>query len=103
MSGHLLEEGADPEAVDAAMTQFGFPMGPDHIDETELNGASDYPSIWRQGPREGMQLHWDGNNDRVEERNLNASLATSLVVFAICAGIMKKTWFDRLEKEPAAA
>ena len=24
-----------------------------------------------------MQLHWDGNNDRVEERNLNASLATS--------------------------
>ena len=33
----------------------------------------------------------------------NASLATSLVVFAICAGIMKKTWFDRLEKEPVAA
>jgi len=24
-----------------------------------------------------MQLHWDGNNDMVEERNLNASLATS--------------------------
>ena len=28
----------------------------------------------------------------------NASLATSLVVFAICAGIMKKTWYDKLEK-----
>jgi Na+/proline symporter len=28
----------------------------------------------------------------------NASLATSLVVFAICAGIMKKTWYDRLER-----
>jgi cytochrome c peroxidase len=24
-----------------------------------------------------MQLHWDGNNDMVEERNLNAALATS--------------------------
>ena len=33
----------------------------------------------------------------------NASLATTLVVFAICAGIMKKTWYDRLEREPAAA
>ena len=28
----------------------------------------------------------------------NGSLATTLVVFAICAGIMKKTWYDRLEK-----
>ncbi len=25
---HLLEEGAEPEAIDAAMTRFGFPMGP---------------------------------------------------------------------------
>ncbi|MEE4219389.1 MAG: sodium:solute symporter family protein [Xanthomonadales bacterium] len=33
----------------------------------------------------------------------NASLATSLVVFAICAGIMKKTWFDKLEGTPANA
>jgi len=33
----------------------------------------------------------------------NASLATTLVVFAICAGIMKKTWYDRLEREPAPA
>ena len=27
----------------------------------------------------------------------NTSLATTLVVFAICAGIMKKTWYDKLE------
>ncbi len=46
-------------------------------------GTVDFPSIWLQGPRQErsdgrpMQLHWDGNNDRVEERNLNASLATS--------------------------
>ncbi len=33
----------------------------------------------------------------------NASLATTLVVFAICAGILKKTWFDKLEGTPANA
>ena len=33
----------------------------------------------------------------------NASLATTLVVFAICAGILKKTWFDKLERTPANA
>jgi hypothetical protein len=46
-------------------------------------GIVDWPSIWLQGPRKKrsdgrpMQLHWDGNNDMVEERNLNAALATS--------------------------
>ena len=46
-------------------------------------GIVDWPSIWLQGPRnkrsdgKPMQLHWDGNNDKVEERNLNAALATS--------------------------
>jgi Na+/proline symporter len=31
----------------------------------------------------------------------NISLATTLVVFAICAGIMKRTWYDRLDPETA--
>ncbi|MGH8531344.1 MAG: di-heme-cytochrome C peroxidase [Gammaproteobacteria bacterium] len=45
-------------------------------------GTVDFPSTWLQAKRESrsdgssMQLHWDGNNDMVEERNLNASLAT---------------------------
>lgn len=37
-------------------------------------GTADFPSIWNQGPREGMQLHWDGNNTSVFERNISASL-----------------------------
>jgi hypothetical protein len=37
-------------------------------------GTSDFPSIWNQRPREGMQLHWDGNNTSVFERNISASL-----------------------------
>lgn len=46
-------------------------------------GVVDFPSTWLQGLRkqrddgEPMQLHWDGNNSKVEERNLNAAVATS--------------------------
>lgn len=48
-------------------------------------GTVDFPSTWLQAKRKQrddgkpMQLHWDGNNDRVEERNLNAALATSSI------------------------
>ncbi len=45
---------------------------------SELNGASDFPSLWNQKPRDGMWLHWDGNNDSVDERNLSASLGAGV-------------------------
>ncbi len=44
----------------------------------ELIGASDFPSLWNQRPREGMHLHWDGNNTSVDERNLSASLGAGV-------------------------
>ena len=44
------------------------------IAPAERHGASDFPSIFNQKPREGMQLHWDGNNSSLEERNLSAAL-----------------------------
>jgi hypothetical protein len=44
----------------------------------ELIGASDYPSIWNQQPRQGMHLHWDGDNDSVDERNLSAALGAGV-------------------------
>lgn len=37
-------------------------------------GTADLPSLWNQRPREGMWLHWDGNNDSVDERNKSATL-----------------------------
>lgn len=37
-------------------------------------GTVDLPSIWQQRPRQGLWLHWDGNNDRVEERNKSAAI-----------------------------
>jgi len=51
------------------------------IEPTSL-GTADFPSIWLQGARKKradgrqMQLHWDGNNDKVEERNLSAAFGT---------------------------
>jgi mono/diheme cytochrome c family protein len=53
--------------------QFNFPIA--QLSKDELNGIADFPSIWQQRPRRGMQLHWDGNNTSVEERNNSAALA----------------------------
>ena len=37
-------------------------------------GTVDLPSFWNQKPRQGLWLHWDGNNDLVEERNKSAAI-----------------------------
>lgn len=48
----------------------------DNLPEEEWIGTCDFPSVWQQAPRRGMQLHWDGNNTSVEERNRSASFGT---------------------------
>lgn len=68
-------------------------------------GTVDWPSTWLQGMRKTrsdgrpMQLHWDGNNDRVEERNLNAALATSAIPAAIDHESIEciEQWMETLE------
>lgn len=52
----------------------GFPM--ERAPERELVGTADFPSVWNQRWKEGMQLHWDGNNTSVDERNLSAGFGT---------------------------
>jgi hypothetical protein len=56
--------------------QFNWPL--EELRRDELIGASDFPSLWNQRPREGMQLHWDGDNDSVDERNLSAGLGAGI-------------------------
>ncbi|MCA8880531.1 MAG: cytochrome c [Rhodobacteraceae bacterium] len=58
--------------------QFNFPMGPEAISDVALNASSDYPSLWMQAPRAGMNLHWDGNNSSIAERNLSAALGAGV-------------------------
>jgi hypothetical protein len=65
------------DTFNSAKVLFNFPF---HAMQTtspgELLGAADFPSIWNQQQREGMQLHWDGNNCLVEERNKSAAFGT---------------------------
>jgi cytochrome c2 len=48
----------------------------DDLPDEEMVGNVDFPSVWLQGQRKGMRLHWDGNNDSVEERNRSASFGS---------------------------
>lgn len=61
--------------------QFNFPM--EKLPYEELIGPADYPAIFNQGPRQGMQLHWDGNNTSVEERNKSAALGAGVTPVTI--------------------
>lgn len=57
---------------------------------SELIGASDYPSLWNQQPREGMHLHWDGDNDSVDERNLSAALGAGVTPVTVDHDSLKR-------------
>jgi hypothetical protein len=54
----------------------------EHRVEPDQVGTVEFPSIWRQRARKKradgcpMELHWDGNNDAVEERDLSAAFGT---------------------------
>ena len=57
---------------------FNFPV--DQLAPEERIGTTDFPSIWYQGQREDlkMNLHWDGNNVSLEERNRSAAMGTGI-------------------------
>ena len=44
------------------------------IENDRTVGTVDLPSLWNQRPRQGLWLHWDGNNNSVEERNKSAAI-----------------------------
>jgi len=76
--------------------QFNWPL--DKLPHDELIGASDFPSLWNQEPRarslpqapDGMYLHWDGNNNSVDERNLSASLGAGVTPVTIDHAALKR-------------
>lgn len=41
-------------------------------------GTNDFPSIWHQRPRRQMLMHWDGNNGKMEERNISAAIGAGV-------------------------
>ena len=62
------------DTFNSAKAIFGVPF--EKLSPEELIGVADFPAIWNQAKKQDMQLHWDGNNSRVEERNLSAAFGT---------------------------
>jgi mono/diheme cytochrome c family protein len=58
------------------VSQFAIPAST--LTPEERIGASDFPAVFNQRPRHGMQLHWDGNNNSLDERNLSAALGAGV-------------------------
>jgi mono/diheme cytochrome c family protein len=77
------------------------------VESTSL-GTADFPSVWLQGPRKKradggqMQLHWDGNNDKVEERNLSAAFGTGALPPIVDHDAIGRieAWLEKLEPPP---
>jgi hypothetical protein len=80
--------------------QFNWPL--EQLPAGERLGASDYPSLWNQKPRQGMHLHWDGDNDSVDERNLSASLGAGVTPVTVDhAGLRRiRNWIWTLPPPP---
>ena len=64
----------------------------------QIPGQADFPSLWDQASRAGMFLHWDGNNESLDERNLSASIgAGASESSADLDGIERiKNWIETL-------
>jgi hypothetical protein len=58
------------------LIQASWPLS--SLQSSELIGIADFPSVFNQGPREGMHLHWDGNNTSLGERNLSAAIGAGV-------------------------
>ncbi|MEX2262468.1 MAG: hypothetical protein WD696_10970 [Bryobacteraceae bacterium] len=64
---------------------FGFTMAGD----TSV-GTADLPSLWDQKRRQGLWLHWDGNNDLVTERNKSAAIGAGALEESLDLAGMKR-------------
>jgi hypothetical protein len=69
----------------------------------ELIGTADFPSIFQQGPREGMHLHWDGNNTSLAERNLSAALGAGVTPESVDHAAIDRIadWLKSLQPPPS--
>jgi mono/diheme cytochrome c family protein len=70
------------------------------IDQTV--GTVDLPSLWNQRMRARMWLHWDGNNDSVEERNKSAAIGAGATPDSLDLESMKRIEDWILDLKPPA-
>jgi len=81
---------------------FNFPI--EKLPKRERIGTTDFPSIWNQGQRRDlkMELHWDGNNVSLEERNRSAAMGAGVTPPTADRLRMKRiaTWLLTLPAPP---
>jgi hypothetical protein len=72
----------------------------DDLTDAEKVGAVDFPSIFNQGPRgkQMMELHWDGNNASLQERNLSAALGAGVTEQSVDHASIERVagWLENL-------
>lgn len=82
-----------------------FGIEADCLAKDERTGVSDFPSIFLQGPRgrQGMHLHWDGNNASLKERNLSAALGAGVSESTVDHDSIARlgSWLDSLRPPPS--
>jgi mono/diheme cytochrome c family protein len=60
------------------------------MDADDTVGTADLPSLWNQRVRQGLWLHWDGNNDLVEERNKSAAIGAGATPESLDLGSLQR-------------
>ncbi len=90
------------------------PFGPGRVDTfnpykvmldipvDDVVGTVDLPSLWNQRMRARMWLHWDGNNDLVEERNKSAAIGAGATPDSLDLDSMRRieNWILDLKPPP---
>jgi hypothetical protein len=73
------------------------------VPDAELVGTADFPAIFDQGPREGMKLHWDGDNDSLAERNLSAAVGAGVTPDSVDVPSIERdaAWLKGLKPPPS--
>jgi mono/diheme cytochrome c family protein len=71
-------------------------------DQDRSVGTADLPSLWNQRVRQGLWLHWDGNNDSVEERNKSAAIGAGATPDSLDLDAMKRIEDWILDLKPPA-
>jgi mono/diheme cytochrome c family protein len=81
--------------------QFNIPA--DSLTPAERVGVADLPAIFDQHPREGMNLHWDGNNASLQERNLSAAIGAGVTPETVDHDAISRTarWLGDLRPLPS--
>lgn len=80
-----------------------FDVPPGSLTPGERIGVADLPSIFNQGPREGMNLHWDGNNASLRERNLSAAIGAGVTPDTVDHDAIERVaeWLTTLPAPPS--